>query len=372
MSEKLNEAVGFLTGLIEIPSLSTKEDKSAEYIYNWMEKKALEPKRIGNNVYAKSKHFDPDLPSVLLVSHHDTVPPAKSYTKDPFKAEIIDGKLYGLGANDAGGALSSMLIAYERFSKEKLGFNLVFCAAAEEEVSGVNGLSLALKEMGKIDFAFVGEPTSLEAAISEKGLMVCDCVAFGQSGHAARDEGVNAIDIALKDISWLHSYQFENKSKTLGDVKMSATVIQAGSQHNVVPDKCHFVVDVRTTDCYNNEAVLNIMQSHMQAVVTPRSMRIKPSSTPSSHPILALIQRFGIKTYGSPTTSDQAVLSCPSIKISPGDSKRSHSADEYIYIQQIDDGIHFFMRMIEALTLESDTLQSYMTNNTALDLDKEK
>ena len=350
IAEKQQQALNLLTSLIEIPSISTEEEKSALFIQAWLAKHKIPSTLIGNNVCAKNKYFDQEKPSILLLSHHDTVPPAKSYTRDPYHAEIIEGKLYGLGANDAGGGLVSMIMAFTHFyNMQNLPFNLLLCAAAEEEISGKNGAKLALPFFGEIGFAIVGEPTSMELAVSEKGLMVCDCVAHGKTGHAARNEGDNAILKAVSDINWITAYQFEKTSPTLGDVKMSVTMIEAGVKHNVVPEKCHFVVDVRTTDAYGNEEVLAIMRQHMCAEITPRSIGIKPTATPLDHPLMQALLAKNIRSYGSPTTSDQAILNCPSVKFSPGDSKRSHSADEFIYVAQINEGVQFFIEFFHEL-----------------------
>ena len=349
MNNLKEQAIDLLSNLIQIESISRKEDKTAEYFIDWFANKSIKANRIGNNVYAINKYHSDTKPNLLLVSHHDTVPAAKTYTRDPFKSEIIDGKLYGLGSNDAGGALVTMALVFSYFYDKELPFNLLFCAAAEEEISGKNGLTLALPHLGEIDFAIVGEPTSLEMAVSEKGLLVCDCVAHGKVGHAARNEGDNAIIKAVKDIQWLNSYQFDKVSERLGPIKMTAAQIQGGVKHNVVPDRCEFVVDVRTTDAYTNEETLEIMRKNMHSDVTPRSTHIQPTATPLDHPVMQTLFSLNLKSYGSPTTSDQAVLSCPSVKLSPGDSKRSHSADEYIYVEQINEGIDFFIKFLEKL-----------------------
>ena len=347
---KQAEALALLKCLIKIPSISKDEIQSAIFIQQWLFERGVLSTLVGNNVCAKNKYFDENKPSVLLISHHDTVPPSKSYTRDPYCAEMIDGKLYGLGSNDAGGALVSMLATFSYFyDKEDLPYNLLLCAAAEEEISGKNGAELALTFFDEINFAIVGEPTSMELAISEKGLMVCDCIAHGKTGHAARNEGDNAILKAVSDINWINGYQFAQTSETLGDVKMSVTMIDAGVKHNIIPEKCHFVVDVRSTDVYSNEDVLQVMRRHMSSEIMPRSMRIKSSKTPIDHPLMQGLLAKGIKAYGSPTTSDQAILTCPSVKFSPGDSKRSHSADEFIYVEQINMGVEFFITFFNEL-----------------------
>lgn len=284
----------------------------------------------------------------LLNSHHDTVKPNPGYTRDPFAATEESGKLYGLGSNDAGGCLVALIATFLYFYAEpNLKYNLCLIASAEEEVSGRQGIEEAIKHIPACEFAIVGEPTLLDLAVAEKGLMVLDCVAQGVSGHAARNEGVNAIYRAMDDINWFRTYQFDKQSTMLGPVKMSVTMIQAGAQHNVVPAECSFVVDVRTTEMYNNEEVLQLIRTHVSSEVTPRSTRLNPSSIPLDHPLVQAGIRFGKKTYGSPTMSDQALLPFPSLKVGPGDSARSHSADEFIYVEEIMDGVKFYIYLLE-------------------------
>ncbi|MBF8962301.1 M20 family metallo-hydrolase [Pontibacter sp. FD36] len=342
------EALDLLQQLIVIPSFSREEDKTANAITSFMESRGVEVHRKLNNVWAFNKHFNPVLPTLLLNSHHDTVKPNTGYTRDPFAATIDDGKLYGLGSNDAGGCLVSLLATFLYFyEQEGLRYNLVYAATAEEEISGRNGLELVLPELGELEAAIVGEPTLMQLAVAEKGLLVLDCEAKGRSGHAAREEGLNAIYEALPDIIWFQTYRFPKVSEHLGPVKMSVTMIEAGTQHNVVPDKCRFTVDVRLTDAYSMEEVLEVIRQHVKAEVTPRSMRLKPSSIPMEHPLVLTGIALGRSTYGSPTTSDQALLSIPSLKLGPGDSARSHMADEYIYLNEIEEGIGLYIDILE-------------------------
>lgn len=351
-SNLYKEAVGLLKSLIATPSFSKEEDKTAALIADFLKQHGVQVHQQLNNVWAFNKHYNPDLPTLLLNSHHDTVKPNASYTHDPFTATIAGDKLYGLGSNDAGGCLVSLIAAFLYFYAQKdLKYNLVLAATAEEEISGRNGIELILLELGKLDVAIVGEPTEMHLAIAEKGLLVLDCVAKGKAGHAAREEGVNAIYEALQDIKWFQQYRFEKESEHLGPVKMSVTMIQAGTQHNVVPDTCRFTVDVRLTDTYTMEEVLGIIQEHVKAEVRPRSTRLKPSAIPVEHPLVQAGLTLGRKTYGSPTTSDQALLPIPSLKMGPGFSGRSHMADEFIYLQEIEEGIALYIALLEKVIL---------------------
>ena len=303
-----------------------------------------------NNIWAKNKYFSPGKYTVLLNSHIDTVKPNKGYTKPPYQAIVEDGKLYGLGSNDAGGALISLLGAFVHFYKEEnLPFNLVFAASAEEEISGKNGMEYIFPKLPKIDFAIVGEPTLLDISIAERGLMVLDCKAVGKSGHAARKEGVNAITKAIEDINWFNTYDFPNHSKELGGISMSVTVINAGSQHNVVPTECDFVVDVRVNDKYTNEEVLAHIKSNVNCEVSARSTRLNSSGVNVNHPIRTVASKLGINTYGSPTLSDQALMPCESIKMGPGDSARSHTADEFIFIEELEQAIPKYIAVLTQL-----------------------
>ena len=346
----IEDSVQLLNALISAPSFSREESATAALLTQFLNDKDIDIKQVGNNVISFNKYINPNLPYILLNSHHDTVKPNPGYTKDPFLPIVEDGKLFGLGSNDAGGCLVSLIAAFRYFyDQENLPFNICLIASAEEEVSGKNGIEEAYKHVPPCSFAIVGEPTLLELAVAEKGLMVLDCEALGESGHAAREEGVNAIYLAIEDIHWFQQYQFPKQSKFLGPIKMSVTMIEAGSQHNVVPASCKFVVDVRTTDVYNNEEVLDIIKNNVQCKVQARSTRLNPSTIAVEHPIVQAGQKLGKKVYGSPTMSDQALLPIPSLKVGPGDSARSHAADEFIYVQEIADGIHFYINILSEL-----------------------
>ena len=344
------DSTELLKHLITIESYSRTEDKTAEVLVDFFSKHGIETFRVENNVIAYNKYVDPEKPFILLNSHHDTVKPNPGYTKNPFHPHVEQGKLFGLGSNDAGGCLVSLIACFRYYyHEENLPFNLCLIASAEEEVSGKMGLEEAYKKIPSCAFAIIGEPTLLNLAVAEKGLMVLDCEAKGVSGHAAREEGVNAIYKALADIKWFKEYKFEKQSDFLGPVKMSVTLIEAGSQHNVVPASCKFVVDVRTTDVYTNLQVLEIIQQHVESEVTARSTRLNPSAIDLQHPIVKSGQALGANLYGSPTMSDQALLPIPSIKVGPGDSARSHAADEFIYINEIDQGIKFYINLLKGL-----------------------
>ncbi len=342
--------IDLLKQLIATPSLSKEEDKTAQIIQNFFTSKSIEVERVKNNIIVRNLHFDPAKPTILLNSHHDTVKPNISWKKDPFLPTVEDGKLYGLGSNDAGGCLVSLIAAFVHFyDKPNLKYNLILAATAEEEVSGKNGVELLIPKLGNIDFAIVGEPTMLQMAIAEKGLMVLDCISKGKSGHAAREEGDNAIYKAINDINWFRNYRFKNISKNLGEIKMSVTVINAGTQHNVVPDECRFVVDVRSTDAYSNDDILEIVQEHVSCEVVPRSTRLQPSGLPERHILKQCADEMGISTYGSPTLSDQALMPFSSVKIGPGDSARSHTADEYIGVDEIKAGIALYIKLLDKI-----------------------
>lgn len=345
-----DKSIELLKQLIAIPSFSKEENQTADLIQKVLESNGVVTFRKLNNVWCLNKHFDAAKPSILLNSHHDTVKPNNGYTVNPFEAIVLDGKLYGLGSNDAGGALVSLLATFLYFYEEQeLNYNLIYAATAEEEISGRNGVELILPEVGNIDFAIVGEPTQMNLAIAEKGLMVLDCVVHGKSGHAAREEGENAIYKAMKVIDWFQTFQFPKISETLGSVKMTVTIIQSGSQHNVVPDTCSFTVDIRTTDVYSNSEVLEIIKEHVDCEITPRSLRLNSSSINKSHSIVKAGISLGRQTYGSPTSSDQAVMNFPTLKIGPGDSARSHTADEFIYLNEIVEGIELYIKMLNEL-----------------------
>jgi acetylornithine deacetylase/succinyl-diaminopimelate desuccinylase-like protein len=343
-------AINLLEQLIAIPSFSREEDKTAVVLQGFFKQYDIPAERKGNNVWARNKYFKADLPTILLNSHHDTVRPNTAYTRDPFHAEIIDGKLYGLGSNDAGGPLVCLIVAFLHFYEQKnLNFNLVIAATAEEEISGSEGIESIWDLLPSVDFAIVGEPTLCDMAIAEKGLMVLDCIAHGKAGHAAREEGVNAIYEAIKDIEWFRGYKFPKVSPTLGEIKMTTTMIQAGKQHNVVPAECSYVVDVRVTDQYTLEEVLDFIKNNVTATVSPRSLRMRSSGIAADHPLVQAAKKLNIKLYGSPTTSDQALIPVPSVKMGPGDSARSHTADEFIYVAEIVKGIDTYIALLNEL-----------------------
>ncbi|AWW29119.1 acetylornithine deacetylase [Echinicola strongylocentroti] len=348
MQQLKEEAKQLLQQLIATPSLSREEENTAQVLADYLTKKGVQVKRSQNNVWATNKHFDPKLPTVLLNSHHDTVKPNNGYTKDPFKAIVEDGKLYGLGSNDAGGCLVSLIAVFVHFYDRKLPFNLILAATAEEEVSGKNGIASLLGEFPTIALAIVGEPTLLDVAVAEKGLMVIDATVTGKAGHAARDEGINALYEALPDLNALKDYTFKKVSDYLGESKVSATIIQAGSQHNVVPDKCVYTLDVRVTDSYTLQEALDELQEFLKADLQPRSMRLNSSALPKDHRIWEVIDQLSLKCYGSPTLSDQALIPYPSIKIGPGDSARSHTPDEFIHLEEIDQGIERYVAILDA------------------------
>ncbi|QMW03536.1 M20 family metallo-hydrolase [Spirosoma foliorum] len=344
------DARALLKQLIATPSFSRQEEHTATLIEAFLREKQIPFNRLKNNVWAQNYHFDPDKPTLLLNSHHDTVKVNPSWTLDPFEPLERDDKLFGLGSNDAGGCLVSLLATFAYFyDRPGMRYNIVMAATAEEEISGRDGLELLLPELPPISFAIVGEPTEMQLAIAEKGLLVLDCTAHGVSGHAARNEGDNAIYKAIRDINWLTTYQFPKVSPTLGPIKLSVTIINAGTQHNVVPDTCTFTIDVRVTEQYTLEEVIDTIRKNIEAEVKPRSIRLKPSSIPADHPIVQAGLALGRHTYGSPTTSDQAVLNCPSLKCGPGHSGRSHSADEFIYIREITEGVTGYIQMLEQI-----------------------
>ncbi|UXX78742.1 M20 family metallo-hydrolase [Reichenbachiella carrageenanivorans] len=349
---RTQEAVALLSGMIEIQSFSREENQVADFVETYFTQKGLKPHRAGHNLWLKSKYWDDAKPTILLNSHMDTVKPAASYTLDPFKAQIIDGKLYGLGSNDAGGPLVCLIQAFLHYqSKENLPFNLILAATAEEEISGANGVASILPELGTIDLGIVGEPTLMDMAVAEKGLIVIDCEAKGVSGHAARNEGENAIYKALAEIEKLRNYEFEKESAFLGPIKKTVTLIEAGTQHNVVPDSCKFVIDVRTTDAYSNAETVRILDELLDVEVRPRSIRLNSSGLPLDHPIIKKGESMGMKKYGSPTLSDQALMPFQTIKIGPGDSARSHTADEYIGVDEIEAGVKGYIELLKNLKL---------------------
>jgi acetylornithine deacetylase len=343
------EAVAVLSELIKLPSFSRDEWQTASYLTKFLFDKGVQVTRVGNNVLALNKHFDETKPTILLNSHHDTVKPNSAYTKDPFSPQLEDGKLFGLGSNDAGGCLVSLLMTFLHFyPQESLAYNLAYAATAEEEISGANGVQSALSYLPKIDFAIVGEPTLLQMAVAERGLMVLDCKAVGKAGHAARNEGENAIYKAMMDIEWFYCYHFEKVSDLLGPVKLSVTSIETENKaHNVVPAECKFIVDVRVNELYTSEEVLDIIKNHVQSEVVARSTRLRSSMIALDHPLVSAGLAMGKTYYGSPTTSDKALLPFPALKIGPGDSARSHTADEFIFVDEIRQGISDYIQLLE-------------------------
>lgn len=344
------DTIDLLKNMIRIPSFSRDEGAVADFLERWMLTEGFAVRRLGNNLWMESGPAD-GRPTILLNAHIDTVKPASGYTRDPFTPEIEDGCLYGLGSNDDGGSLVALLETYSRLIQKEQPYRLIFSATAEEEVSGKGGLDLILPELGRIDFGVMGEPTGMRMAVAERGLMVLDCTAYGKSGHAARNEGVNAIYKAIEDIQWFKSHSFDRVSDFLGAVKMSVTQINAGTQHNVVPDRCTFVVDVRPNGMYTNPELLDMIKSSVSCEVKERSTRIGSSHLPMDHPAVVRGLSLGLEPFGSPTTSNQALCHFPTLKIGPGDSARSHSADEYIRLDEIADGIETYVALLDGLTL---------------------
>ena len=351
MNHSLNDkALKLLINLIEIPSFSKGEDKTADLLEDFLRSEGVETIRENNNVWAFNKDFDVAKPCILLNSHHDTVRPNKGYTRDPYAAEIIYDKLYGLGSNDAGGALVGLIFAFLHFyPKIGMKYNLILLASAEEENSGELGIRSVVPKLPEIDFAIVGEPTQMNLAIAEKGLLVLDCYARGTAGHAAHVREDYAIYKAMKAINWFETFKFERISETLHDTKMTVTQIEAGNQHNVVPSVCHFVVDIRVNDHYSNAEVVDIVQKNVEVEVVPRSVRLNSSSIPREHPVVLAGERLGRVLYGSPTLSDQSNLTCPSLKLGPGDSLRSHTADEYLLVSELREGIDLYIKLLEEI-----------------------
>jgi acetylornithine deacetylase len=347
--EKLTaNAISLLKNLIETQSFSQEEENTATLIEGWFNENEIPFQRTKNNIWATNKHFDENKPTLLLNSHHDTVKPNSAYTKNPFKAIVEDGKLYGLGSNDAGGCLVSLMATFTHFyTQENLHYNLVIVASAEEENSGKNGLNSMLPIIPKIDVAIVGEPTLMQLAIAEKGLVVFDAVIAGTPSHAAHPNNNNSIYNTIEVLQWFKDFKFEKTSKALGAVKMTVTQIAAGSQHNVVPAHVDLVIDVRVNDAYSNQEIATILQEQAPcAKITPRSLRLNSSAISTEHDLVKAGIAMGRETYGSPTLSDQASLSCQSLKLGPGDSTRSHSADEFIYVAEIEEGIQIYIELL--------------------------
>ncbi|MEY2901621.1 MAG: hypothetical protein RLY89_727 [Bacteroidota bacterium] len=347
------DAISLLKQLIAIPSLSKEEDSTADLIEQFLQSKGVTAFRYLNNVWAKNQYFSPDKPTLLLNSHHDTVKPNKAYTLNPFEPIVKDEKLYGLGSNDAGGCLVSLIATFlHYYHRSDLQYNLVLAATAEEEISGHNGVEILLSRLPKIDCGIVGEPTLLQMAVAEKGLLVLDCTAMGKPGHAAREEGDNAIYKAVKDIQWFKDYRFDRVSDLLGPMKMTVTIINAGSQHNVVPHECKFTTDVRVNELYTFEEVLEIIRANTLSDVQPRSSRLRSTSIALDHPLVKSGIALGRTYYGSPTTSDKALMPFPTLKFGPGDSARSHSADEFIWLHEIGEGIDMYIQLIDPIIVQ--------------------
>lgn len=340
------DAIELLSQLIQTPSFSQEEAGTAAILEAFLTRHGISAQRWGNNVWAVSQQLDSQKPTILLNSHHDTVKPGVAWTYSPFGAVLEGDKLTGLGSNDAGASAVSLLAVFRYFYGQPTAFNLICAITAEEEISGANGIKSILSELGKIDFGIVGEPTGMHAAVAEKGLLVLDGVAHGRTGHAARDEGDNALYKALDDITWLRGYQFPQVSDLLGPVKMTVTQLSAGTQHNVVPDECRYVVDIRTNECYSNEEILATVRANVQAEITPRSTHLQSSGIPLSHPVVRQALAMGKTAYGSPTLSDQALMRFDTLKMGPGDSARSHAPDEYILLSEIRAGIADYIELL--------------------------
>ncbi|MFZ4567836.1 MAG: M20/M25/M40 family metallo-hydrolase [Bacteroidota bacterium] len=340
------QALELLKQLIAIESFSKSEHITAELLLHSLHEHGIASDIYLNNVYSCNRHFDRALPTLLLNSHHDTVKPVNGWTTNPFEPLIIDNRLIGLGSNDAGASLVCLWAAFIELYEEHLPFNIILALTAEEEILGNDGIEALLPKLGTIDAGIVGEPTAMHMAIAEKGLLVLDCFSYGIAGHAARNIGKNAIYSAMKDIEWFATYTFPKISDTLGEVKMTVTQIESGQQHNVIPDICSFVVDIRITDCYSHQDILSIIQQNVSCEIKPRSLRLGPSTLPHNHPFYHTALTLGISTFGSPTMSDQALMNFPTIKMGPGLSERSHTANEFIYLDEIKQGIDGYISFI--------------------------
>ncbi|OIP81874.1 MAG: acetylornithine deacetylase [Porphyromonadaceae bacterium CG2_30_38_12] len=351
MTELTTDAVSLLSEMIEIESFSRNELALADFLQHYMELRGYVVMRKANNLWLMSPSFDTARPTILLNSHIDTVKPASGWQRNPLQANLENGLLYGLGSNDAGASVVSLMQVFFYLTQRQQAYNLIFAATAEEEVSGSNGIESLLAELPAIHFAVVGEPTQMQVAVAEKGLMVLDCIAYGKAGHAARNEGYNAIYKALADIAWFQQYHFPKVSSLLGEVKMSVTQIQAGTQHNVVPAQCSFVVDIRSNEMYSNDEILSEIKSHLGCHVTARSTRLSSTATPLDHAFVKRALELNLSLYGSPTLSDQALMPFPSVKIGPGNSARSHTADEYIATSEIEEGIALYIQLLDGLVL---------------------
>ena len=349
--EYVKDAVGLLSQLIATPSTSRNEKDAADIMENALRDYGFTPHREANNVWVIDPHFDEQKPTLLLNAHIDTVKPVDSWKRNPFAPTIEGDTLYGLGSNDCGGGLCSLLQTFRMLTEKTQNYNLIYLASGEEEVSGKDGISRALPLLPKIDLAIVGEPTGMKPAVAEKGLMVLDVIAHGKSGHAARNEGVNAIYEALDDMRWIRDYKFEKVSPFLGPTKMTLTVVNAGTQHNVIPDKCTMLVDIRTNEFYDNEEVYHFICQHLKSEVKAHSFRLKSSRIDPEHPLIKKCVAMGMKPFGSPTLSDQALMHFPSFKLGPGESSRSHSADEFIKISEIADAIAKYKELLDGAAI---------------------
>lgn len=352
MTPATQRAIELLKQLIATPSHTRDEGTTADLLASFLEREGVTVERIHNNLIARSEAFDPTRDTLLLNSHHDTVRPAASYTRDPYAPTIDDGRLYGLGANDAGASLVCLIETFLALRTAPLPFNLMLLISAEEECGGEHGIRACYDHLQDVEMAIVGEPTSMQAAVAEHGLVVLDCVAKGISGHAARGEGVNALYIALDDIARLRDFRFERESEVLGPIHLTTTMIECGTQHNVVPDECRFVVDIRTTDAYTNEETVEVLRKALQSELTPRSTRIRASVISEQHPLVRAALKAGASTFVSPTTSDRTLMPFPALKIGPGDSARSHTADEFVLLGEIEQGIQTYHTIIENLATE--------------------
>lgn len=342
------QAISLLIELIKTPSFSREEDQTALILENFFSNHKIPFLRVGNNFISKNKHFSEDKKTILLNSHHDTVKPGNSWTYNPFGATIEGNKLTGLGSNDAGASLVSLINVFVELYEKNLPYNLILGISAEEEVSGANGCRLFLKNIDtKIDLGIVGEPTQMQMAIAEKGLIVLDCIAYGKTGHAARNEGENALYKALDDIEWFRKQELPLISSILGPSKMTVTQINSGKHHNVIPDECNFVVDIRTNELYKNLEVIEYIKKHIKSEITPRSYHLNSSRIDENHPIVLKGKSLGLTTYGSPTLSDQSVMDFDTLKIGPGDSARSHTPDEFILLSEIKNGIDTYLNLLD-------------------------
>ena len=347
----VSDTVQLLKKLIATPSVSRNEKDAADIMEQTIRSYGFEPQREANNLWIIDPHYDESRPTLLLNAHIDTVKPVASWSRDPFSPDVEDGVLYGLGSNDCGGGLCSLLQIFRMLTEKPQSYNLIYLASAEEEVSGKDGITRALPLLPHIDLAIVGEPTGMNPAVAEKGLMVLDVIAHGKSGHAARNEGVNAIYEALDDMRWIRDYKFEKVSEFLGPTKMTLTVVNAGTQHNVIPDKCTMLVDIRTNEFYDNEEVYEFIRQHLKSEVKAHSFRLKSSRIDPEHPLIRKCVAMGMKPFGSPTLSDQALMHFPSFKLGPGESSRSHSANEFIRISEIRDAIAKYETLLDGAAI---------------------